>query len=190
MTTLAGVEGKKILVLTSEGFPMQPGREMFAFVDDDRAREGLAERRLVDARGDALRRHEPDPVGRQDRQRQRHHASTPSTPAGLTAATGDVGRERPPDLVIGLAGRHQNTTESMQLMAEMTGGLASMQTNNFGDAFKRIQQRSRLVLLARLPRRHRARRPPALPAGADEEPQGLPRPQPPDVRREVGRSRR
>ncbi|MGZ7042809.1 MAG: VWA domain-containing protein, partial [Thermoanaerobaculia bacterium] len=34
LTTLAGVEGKKILVLTSEGFPMQPGREMFYFIDD------------------------------------------------------------------------------------------------------------------------------------------------------------
>src|SRR5207253_3801888 len=34
MSTLAGVEGKKILVLTSEGFPMQPGREVFTYVDE------------------------------------------------------------------------------------------------------------------------------------------------------------
>jgi hypothetical protein len=32
-----------------------------------------------------------------------------------------------------------NTTESMQLMAQMTGGLASVNTNNFSDAFRRIQ---------------------------------------------------
>jgi hypothetical protein len=31
-----------------------------------------------------------------------------------------------------------NTTESMQLMADMTGGVASVQTNNFDLAFKRI----------------------------------------------------
>src|SRR5439155_7562243 len=34
MTTLAGVEGKKILVLTTEGFQIQPGREMFYLVDE------------------------------------------------------------------------------------------------------------------------------------------------------------
>src|SRR5438067_3390281 len=34
MTTLAGVEGKKIVVLTTEGFQMQPGREMFMLVDE------------------------------------------------------------------------------------------------------------------------------------------------------------
>ena len=34
MTTLAGVEGKKLMVVTSEGFPIQPGRELFYFIDD------------------------------------------------------------------------------------------------------------------------------------------------------------
>ena len=34
MSTLAGVEGKKILVLTTEGFPTQPGREMFYQVEE------------------------------------------------------------------------------------------------------------------------------------------------------------
>src|SRR5690349_3844816 len=34
LSTLAGVEGKKILVLTSEGFPMQPGREIVTYVDE------------------------------------------------------------------------------------------------------------------------------------------------------------
>jgi hypothetical protein len=33
-----------------------------------------------------------------------------------------------------------NTTESMHLMADLTGGLASVQTNNFGLAFERIQR--------------------------------------------------
>src|SRR5205814_5500189 len=34
MSTLAGVEGKKILVLTTEGFQIQPGREMFYLIDE------------------------------------------------------------------------------------------------------------------------------------------------------------
>jgi len=40
MTTLAGVEGKKVLVLTSEGFPMQPGRELFTFLDETAREKG------------------------------------------------------------------------------------------------------------------------------------------------------
>jgi VWFA-related protein len=33
MTNLAGLEGKKVLVLASEGFPVQPGVEMFEYID-------------------------------------------------------------------------------------------------------------------------------------------------------------
>src|SRR5436305_15166103 len=40
MTTLAGVEGKKVLVLTTEGFQMQPGREMFYLVDEIARQKG------------------------------------------------------------------------------------------------------------------------------------------------------
>src|SRR5205807_6315137 len=40
MSTLAGVEGKKILVLTTEGFQMQPGREMFYQVDETAHQKG------------------------------------------------------------------------------------------------------------------------------------------------------
>ncbi|MEO8379979.1 MAG: VWA domain-containing protein [Acidobacteriota bacterium] len=34
MANLAGLDGKKVLVLASEGFPMQPGVEMFAYIDN------------------------------------------------------------------------------------------------------------------------------------------------------------
>lgn len=34
MTNLAGLEGKKVLVLASEGFPTQPGVEMFEYIDN------------------------------------------------------------------------------------------------------------------------------------------------------------
>lgn len=33
MTNLAGLDGKKVLVLASEGFPIQPGVEMFEYID-------------------------------------------------------------------------------------------------------------------------------------------------------------
>jgi VWFA-related protein len=138
MSTLAGVEGKKILVLTSEGFPMQPGREMFAFVDDT-AREkgwqgggsGTLEGMQFD--GSNLIQSVAKAANANDITLYTIHAG------GLTGGT-EMSAEnaRPTNLTVSHAAI-SNTTESMQLMAQMTGGLASVNTNNFGDAFKRIQ---------------------------------------------------
>jgi VWFA-related protein len=138
MSTLAGVEGKKILVLTSEGFPMQPGREMFAFVDDT-AREkgwqgggsGTLEGMQFD--GSSLIQSVAKAANANDITLYTIHAG------GLTGGT-EMSAEnaRPTNLTVSHAAI-SNTTESMQLMAQMTGGLASVNTNNFGDAFKRIQ---------------------------------------------------
>ena len=74
MSTLAGVEGKKILVLTSEGFPDAARPRDLRLRRRDRPREALEQHELVHVRGHALRRLEPDPVRRQNGQRQRHHA--------------------------------------------------------------------------------------------------------------------
>jgi VWFA-related protein len=138
MSTLAGVEGKKILVLTSEGFPMQPGREMFAFVDDT-AREkgwqgggsGTLEGMQFD--GSNLIQSVAKAANANDITLYTIHAG------GLTGGS-EMSAEnaRPTTLTVSQAAI-SNTTESMQLMAQMTGGLASVNTNNFGDAFKHIQ---------------------------------------------------
>jgi len=139
MTTLAGVEGKKILVLTSEGFPMQPGREMFYLIDEVAREKGwssvgatLLEGMSYD--GTNLIQSVARTANANGITLYTVHA------AGLTGGSemsAEHARPTPQSVA------HQatsNTTESMYLMAEMTGGLASVQTNNFGAAFERIQR--------------------------------------------------
>lgn len=138
MTTLAGVEGKKILVLTSEGFPMQPGREMFYFIEDMAREKGwqnvgstMLEGMTFD--GTSLIQSVAKTANANGITMYTVHA------AGLTGGT-EMSAEhaRPISTSVSQAAL-TNTTESMQLMAEMTGGLASVQTNNFGAAFDRIR---------------------------------------------------
>jgi len=139
MSTLAGVEGKKILVLTSEGFPMRPGREAFAYIEDvarektnwqsgstilegmtfDAAQEIQSVARTANANGITLYT-----IGA----------------AGLTGGAEMSAENSQPTSFLASQAVSTNTTESMQLMADMTGGLASVNNNNFKAAFDNIQR--------------------------------------------------
>jgi VWFA-related protein len=139
MSTLAGVEGKKILVLTSEGFPIQPGREMFAFIEDI-AREkgwtniGGTQLEGMSFDGTNLVQSVAKTANANDITLYTVHA------AGLMG--GDemsAENSRPTASTVSYAAS-MNTTESMQMMAQMTGGLASVNTNNFTLAFQKIQK--------------------------------------------------
>jgi VWFA-related protein len=138
MSTLAGVEGKKVLVLTSEGFPMQPGREMFYFIDD------IGREKQWQAGGTLL---------------EGMHYNSASLIQGVAKSANANGITLYTIHAAGLQGGNEmsaeysrptsmtvahiastNTTESMQIMAEDTGGLASINTNNFAEAFRRINR--------------------------------------------------
>jgi VWFA-related protein len=138
MTTLAGVEGKKILVLTSEGFPMQPGREMFMFIDEIGKEKGWSNVGSTMLEGMSF-----DGTNLIQSVAKTANANGitmyPIHAAGMTGGT-EMSAEyaRPtPQNVASFAST--NTTESMQLMADMTGGVASVNTNNFPAAFERIK---------------------------------------------------
>ncbi|HEX9983942.1 MAG TPA: VWA domain-containing protein [Thermoanaerobaculia bacterium] len=138
MSTLAGLEGKKILVLTSEGFPMQPGREVFYYIDE------ISRERRWSNTGTMLEGMSYD--GSQLIQSVAKTANANNITlytvhaAGLSQ-TNDMSAEnaRPASPTVSWAAS-QNTTESMQVMAQLTGGLASINTNNFALAFNRIQR--------------------------------------------------
>lgn len=139
MSTLAGIEGKKILVLTSEGFPMQPGREVFAFIDEMSREKGWShlgstflEGMTYD--GSDLIESVAKTANANDITLYTVHA------AGLQGNTEMSAENARPTPVMVSHAAMTNTTESMQLMADMTGGLASVNTNNFEAAFKRIQR--------------------------------------------------
>jgi len=138
LSTLAGVEGKKILVLTSEGFPMQPGREMFYFIDEvGKEKNWSGTSSMLEAMSF-------------DGHAQIESVAKTANANGITvyaihAAGLDAGNEnsaersQPTPYTVSQAAM-SNTTESMQLMADMTGGLASIRTNNFKNAFTHIAQ--------------------------------------------------
>jgi VWFA-related protein len=138
MTTLAGVEGKKVLVLTSEGFPMQPGREMFTYIDEigrEKQWQNLGSTMLegMTYDGSQLIQSIAKTANANGITLYTLHA------AGLSM-TNDMSAEndRPTPVAVSHAAM-TNSTESMHLMAEMTGGVASTQTNNFERAFDRIR---------------------------------------------------
>jgi VWFA-related protein len=139
MSTLAGVEGKKVLVLTTEGFPMQPGREMFYQLDEVSRTKGwqgqssMLEGMTFDANNYITS------IG---------NTANANNITMYTIHAGGLGAQ-----MEGTSAEHNeaisymvsstaisNTTESLQLIAEMTGGLASTNTNNFAKAFQNIER--------------------------------------------------
>jgi VWFA-related protein len=138
MTTLAGVEGKKILVLASEGFPMQPGREIFQYIDE------LANEKGWRFSGTILEGMSFDSTTLIQSIARTANANgiTMYTvhAAGLSGGDQMSAENAQPISNTVSQAIITNTTDSMRMMAEMTGGLASIQTNNFPQAFRNIQR--------------------------------------------------
>jgi len=137
MSTLAGVEGKKIVVLTTEGFQMQPGREMFQLVDEVSRQKGwqgggsLLEgmqyndsnliqdlAKTANANGITLYAIHAGGLGAQNDNYMADSSRSTSYSVSQMALS--------------------NSTESLQMMAELTGGVASVNSNNFAGAFRTI----------------------------------------------------
>ncbi len=138
LSTLAGVEGKKVMVMTSEGFPMQPGREMFQYIDD-------------------LKREKQDWQGSGSSLLEGMSFESSSLISAVARAANANGITIYPIHAGGLVGNNEmsaennrpvsfqvqqsavsNSTDSLALMADMTGGVATLGTNNFADGLKRI----------------------------------------------------
>jgi VWFA-related protein len=138
MTTLAGVEGKKVLVLASEGFPMQPGREVFQYVDE------VANEKNWRFSGTILEGMSFDSTSLIQSIARTANANgiTMYTvhAAGLSGGNEMSAENASPTPVSVSQAIISNTTDSMRLMADMTGGLASIQTNNFVQAFRNIER--------------------------------------------------
>jgi len=139
MTTLAGVEGKKVLVLTSEGFPMQPGREMFAFLDEEARDKNWTNGTSSMLEGMVFDSHD---LIRNIAKTANANGITMYTihAAGLGADNENSAENARPTSFNVSQTALMNTTDSMQMMAEMTGGVASIQTNNYTLAFDRIRK--------------------------------------------------
>ena len=139
MSTLAGVEGKKILVLTTEGFPMQPGREMFYQVDETSREKGwqgqstLLEGMQFDANAQ---------IQSVAKAANANGITMYAIHAGGLAASmeGSTAENNQPTSYTVTSTALSNSTESLQMIAEETGGLAAINTNNFARAFQNIER--------------------------------------------------
>ncbi len=138
MSTLAGVEGKKILVLTTEGFQMQPGREMFYLIDEVGREKGWNGSTMLE--GMTF-----------DASQQIQSIAKTANANGITlyaihagglgaANEGMMADQQKATPYIVSQTAVSNSTDSLQLMADMTGGLASINTNNYARAFKEISR--------------------------------------------------
>lgn len=140
MTTLAGVEGKKIVVLTTEGFQMQPGRDLFMLVDDVSRTKGWA------AGGgsmlEAMMFNNSDLIQDVARTANANGITLYAIHAGgLGAQNQDIMADSSRSTSFSVAqAALSNSTESLELIAQMTGGVASVNTNNFSAAFQNIEK--------------------------------------------------
>ena len=136
LTTLAGVEGKKILVLTTEGFQIQPGREIFTMIDEVARQKNWQSSAMLEAmgyNGGALIESIARTANANGITLYAIHAG--GLAAGSEGTTAD--NQQPISYNVTSAAL-SNTTESLQMLAELTGGLATTRTNNFAGAFKDI----------------------------------------------------
>jgi VWFA-related protein len=140
MTTLAGVEGKKIVVLTTEGFQMQPGRDLFMLVDEVARQKGWTAGGGSMLEGMAF--NNSDLIQDVARTANANGITLYAIHAGgLGAQNQDIMADssRSTSFTVAQAAL-SNSTESLELIAQMTGGMASVNTNNFAGAFQNIEK--------------------------------------------------
>ena len=139
MSTLAGIEGKKILVLTTEGFPIQPGREMFYQVDETGREKGwqgsssMLEGMSFDAN---------QAITSIAKTANANNITLYAIHAGGLAASmeGTSAENNKAVSYTVSSAALSNSTEALQLIAQETGGLAATNTNNFARAFQNIER--------------------------------------------------
>jgi VWFA-related protein len=139
MSTLAGVEGRKIMVITSEGLPIQPGRELFYFVDEIAVQKQWRSSSSIFIEG---MHYDAKAVIESLGQTANANGITLYLlhAGGLAAASigssAEYADATPP--IVATAAL-TNSTDSMHMLAGLTGGTATVGTNNFKGAFDRIK---------------------------------------------------
>ncbi|HEY0788821.1 MAG TPA: VWA domain-containing protein [Thermoanaerobaculia bacterium] len=140
MATLGGVEGKKIMLVTSEGFQMQPGRELFYFIDDI-GRERLEWQGVGSTFLESMSFNLSNQIESIAHAANANNITLYTLHAGglMGYNEGSAENQEPVSASVQQAAL-SNSTDSLRLMADLTGGLAVVGTNNFSNAFNKIKQ--------------------------------------------------
>ncbi|MFA6957369.1 MAG: VWA domain-containing protein [Thermoanaerobaculia bacterium] len=138
MTTLAGVDGKKVMVIASEGLQIQPGRELFFYIDDIAPSKEWRSKSSV-----MLEATHFDSHGLIQSVAQTANANGVTLYTlhagglGASGASTSAENQQATTPIVSNAAL-TNSQESLRMLAGMTGGVATTGTNNFGGAFDRI----------------------------------------------------
>ncbi|HEU5163129.1 MAG TPA: VWA domain-containing protein, partial [Thermoanaerobaculia bacterium] len=140
MATLGGVEGKKIMLVTSEGFQMQPGRELFYYIDEI-GREKQDWHGVGSTFLESMSFNLSNQIESIARSANANNITLYTLHAGglMGYNEGSAENQQPVSASVQQAAL-SNSTDSLRLMADLTGGLAVVGTNNFAGAFNRIAQ--------------------------------------------------
>ena len=134
VSSLAGLPGRKALLYVSDGIPMSPAQDLFFLIDQQY--KGNTTAPLVGTRYRARRKF--DELAAQANANRVSFYTVEA--AGLTtheSLSAEFG-QRETSIVEADVMRDINREEPLVRMAEKTGGLFALNTNNFDDAFERI----------------------------------------------------
>ena len=140
MGTLGGVEGKKVMLVTSEGFQMQPGRELFYYIDEI-GREKQDWHGVGSTFLESMSFNLSNQIESIARSANSNNITLYTLHAGglMGFNEGSAENQQPVSASVQQTAL-SNSTDSLRLMADLTGGLAVVGTNNFAGAFNRIAQ--------------------------------------------------
>lgn len=134
--SLGGLQGRKAVLLVSEGMPMTAGEDMFSLVD---VRFGRTASAQLQANRYRVRRDYRQIVARANANRVTFYtldASGGYTNTGISAEYGGASASYSEiDFVY-----DSSRQEPLELLAEGTGGRATIATANFSDALRRVAQ--------------------------------------------------
>lgn len=138
LSTLAGVEGKKVLILTSQGLPMTPGKELFFYIDEMARQKGW--RSTGSTLLQASNFDSTSLIQSIARTANANAITIYALHAGGLGSYNEGSAENatPTPYTVQQAAI-TNTTDSMQLVAAMTGGIAAVGTNNFDGALQTLE---------------------------------------------------
>lgn len=139
MTTLAGIDGKKVMVVASEGLQIQPGRELFYYIDEIAGRKGWRSSSSVYL--EATNFNSKSLIDSIAQAANANGVTLYTLHAGGLGSNSSANSAENQGAVSPIVQNAAltNSTESLRILASMTGGVATTGTNNFGGAFDRIK---------------------------------------------------
>lgn len=140
MSTFAGVEGKKVMVISSEGFYIQPGREMFEYIEDQK-REKREWSNSPSTAIEAMHFNSSAQIQSIGRAANSNNITLYTIHAGGLQAynEGSAEHRTPISSNVTQVALH-NSTDALNMLADLTGGRATVGTNNFNAAFERLHR--------------------------------------------------